>query len=296
MTVAVERADLVPRIYHTIPGYSDTVDQLARVETLLQQRRRRSPTHRWIYTEAGEQAVIDAVTDTEVVELEDAEAAVAAALTSASLADGISEAFTAAHARLKNRVEELRLTHTDHVLAGLNDALQELATEARALGNLCEIADLQTAVAADRLADHEALSQMIGDITTIRQHQATIMRNTGEHTTPSGRKTIVWHLRNLDEVFEHWQVWLIHGTFAHGREQQLRPIPAPWPTHPISDEFTLWALSAGADLWVPTQTEHDERRAELITKAQARDVRRYTGEFRDPDAVKHQSSARRIGR
>lgn len=221
-------------------------------------------------------------------------------------------AVTSVRERLKARTRDLLDQHAHTtVLAGLQEALSEVVAELQALAPLNQIIDDATAVASDRAADRQRLQALAGVYRTIRTEQRRIMKAfTGEDDLPVPEVAVI---RNLTEVFALAVPWRTHGFLIEDGGQATRSITPPWPhrdddlagrerahattsrhtfwTDASGSEFLLWALEAGAELWVPTGEEFNaaSEKHHRLTRHQARSANVLRTEdgrtWTDPGAV-----------
>lgn len=200
---------------------------------------------------------------------------------------GIEKAQTG----LRDLPGEILREHHDRRLTGLAVAMELLVDEVKALRPLHQIDSPGSAINSDRATAHKRLVVLGRYHEQIRAEQFKIMDDeTGGEAWPIPEAMI---FRDVRDVFPQWAPWRDYGYLLPQSGRGMpRDIFPPWPVPGdeglkagfdggsdrgaatsrsrntiLADSrllpFLIWAVDAGADLWVPTIAELEQASSEL---------------------------------
>lgn len=169
---------------------------------------------------------------------------------------------------LTGRLDRIVRENVGTLYRHLNEELQAVLTETRALGDLADIGTAEAAIDSDRGEDYRTLVALEARYAGVRSAQSILTRNVSGDTAPRFPELV--HMPDPVAVFPDLFDWRARGYVTDERTGERRKVSPPWPVdltpaaHPDRGGAMLrWAAESGAALWVPTMKQLKEAGATL---------------------------------
>lgn len=175
------------------------------------------------------------------------------------------------------RLESIALSATDTILTGLNTRMQSVVTElADAVQRLNGASTPLQAIEVGGADAWKAVTELRTRYNQIRTAQTLVMVTSASDILQQAKSPYADNYQASDSVIKNLdEVWPVCFT------ESARHHDIPWAYE--ADEFLVWCIRSGAELWVPTVPELESLRAER---------KRSTNEAANELAISHQNDQR----
>ncbi len=172
-----------------------------------------------------------------------------------------------ARTHLINQLDQTVRDNFDTMFTALNTRLGAVVAAVQGLGNLDGLSSADVAIAGNRAEEYRKLRSAGESYEEVRRAQLALMRASGDLES-QGADIHYAEARLMPhtlDVFPEWPTWILEG--RHPLKN-----PPPWPhghtpternTLGTGQEFMVWAVNHGAELWVPTRNQYADATREL---------------------------------